>query len=172
MVAPRQVTWQRKIRTMQGRNFEAKMMIYFPQSLIVAGITLSFILGYISPTFLYGFLLSTVIFMSNFALQLTKIEEDEYQVKEPTEGLTFYLHRDCVEVRTQDGRAYMWAPGKDGLNYMANGTLSSGISQTRDGRAYIEFWNGDLSYYFDSVNPWVTSVDIRDKWVKDFQEVK
>lgn len=162
----------------------------FPICTGMTAVALPFVIIYANPSFLLGAYIGFLIFATILIVLLVGFEGDDDDLdveetkkadtevtdvaprQEERQGLTFYLRCKCIEVRTQDGRSYRWATGKDGLNYMVDGTLNSGIYHSGDKRAYIEFWSGDNTYHFDPVNPWETSADSGLQWVKDFQEVK
>jgi hypothetical protein len=165
---------------MPSRNFEATMNVTFPMPILLAGILLPFVMGYADTSFLVGFFLSALIFMTTFTLKLenAKSDEDEKESEEPevqeevqeSHGLAFYLRDGCIEVRTQDGRSYRWVADKDGLNYMAKGGLKSGVYHTLENLAFLEFWESDTTHYQAPLNPYSASTDVEGH-VKDFQVV-
>ena len=175
-------------RKMPSRKFEAQMKFAIPMPILLTGLLLPFTMGYFDTSFLIGFCLATLIFVTTIILQIDDPEDDENTtppkeqpdeyLMEETQGLTFYLRGDCVEVRTQNGHAYRWIPTDNGLNYMVKGGLKTGIFHEEGNWAYISFWDDKEVVYTCPVNPWAASPDIGDKslsnkrsaiWVKDYQ---
>lgn len=161
---------------MPSRNFEAQMNIAIPLPILLAGVLLPFVMGYADTSFLLGFFLSALIFMTTFTLKLEDIksDEDEKPSEEPvdeSQGLAFYLREGGVEVRTQDGRAYRWKAEAEGLNLMTKGGVRCGVFHTQDDLAFLEFWDPEVSLYQAALNPWASSTDVITH-VKDFQIAK
>lgn len=164
---------------MTSSNLDMQLKIAIPIHAALVGILLPFVLGYGDANFMWGFSLSSIIFIMSIATLISTDKENTLDSEEsnPSEhivyisqGLTFVLHKDCVRIKTQDGRSYRWySPDSIGLSNMAKGHLLSGIFHDKELRAILDFSSpSGESIYNIAVNPW-EGTETDETWKEDFQ---